>query len=115
MTASATTSAKPMTLDIRAKEVRDKVQSILQLSDWLDGERTVPPELTSLHSRLTIDRLEARRADLTEWQHMFHESLRRYRELVDMTPAEWASLEAVDIVGLEGMLGQATLGILAFV
>lgn len=115
MTVSTVSIAQLPTLSSRAKQVRDKVQSILELSDWVSGERAAPPDLTGLNKNLTVASLERNHEDLREWKRMFGESLAHYRSLVDMEPAEWASLEASDIVGLEGMLKQATVGIIAFV
>lgn len=88
---------------------------IIGLRDWVDGRLTVAPDLSSLHPKLTATAISNNRDDLAQWRRMFAESLASYQELLDMTSDEWVSLRMEDIVGLEGMIRQATTGIVVWV
>jgi len=114
VTALATREANT-TLDARAERVIKDLRLIIELRDWVDERLTVAPDLSSLHPNLTAAAIESNRDDLTRWRAMFTESLEDYQELLDMSPAEWVSLHKADIVGLEGMIRQATSGIIAWV
>lgn len=102
-------------LSARTQKVINDLRSIIELSEWVKGERTNPPDLTGLNPKLTPANIEANRSDLTKWSRMFAESLATYRDLLNMTPAEWVSLRESDIVGLEGMIRQAAAGIRVWV
>lgn len=103
------------TLDARAERVIKDLRLIIELKDWVDERLSIAPDLSSLHPNLTAVAIENNRDDLKRWRAMFSESLVDYQELLDMSPAEWVSLRKADIVGLEGMIRQATSGIIAWV
>jgi len=114
MTALAT-RGKADTLSARTERIIRQLQLFVALRDWVDGRLTSAPDASSLHPNLTAAAIDSNRNDLTTWRQMFSESLTNYQELLDMTPAEWVALRESDVVGLEGMIRQATSGIVAWV
>lgn len=51
-------------------------------------------------------------AELKNWQQMFRSSLDNYRDLCDMPLREWNALTLAELVKLDTMIGNATLGLL---
>jgi hypothetical protein len=99
----------------RTQNVISGIRAVVELGEWVRGVRTVAPDLSFLHRKLTASAIAANRDDLQRWAAMFSESLANYQELLEMSPAEWVGMSEADLVRLEGMLRQATSGIVLWV
>ena len=94
----------------RLFNVQRQLVAIVDLGAWVRGEQDVVPDCTILNDHLTRDAIM--RTDFSQWVQMFRGSLVNY---ADLLTADLSALERSDTVGLEGMIRQATIGIMVWV
>lgn len=97
----------------RVNRVINGLMAFAALDRWVEnGVMDEPaPNLSCVDKTLTPEKLAGNQSVLLTWSDMFQKSLDAYRDLVEMSQAEWDSFSNKQIAGLEKMLKTAAYGV----